>query len=86
MRNLVGLHRGTVVARSEGPGRGSEFRVELPLSRESVLVASAPVVPTVNEPSRRFLVVDDSVDASEALAHPCSRFFGHEVSLCHDEA
>jgi signal transduction histidine kinase len=29
--NLVQLHQGTVVARSEGPGRGSEFEVRLPL-------------------------------------------------------
>jgi signal transduction histidine kinase len=31
VRNLVVAHGGTVVARSEGPGRGSEFVVELPL-------------------------------------------------------
>jgi signal transduction histidine kinase len=31
VRNLVALHRGRVEARSEGPGRGSEFVVCLPL-------------------------------------------------------
>jgi PAS domain-containing protein len=31
-RRLVGLHGGRVEARSEGPGRGSEFVVHLPLT------------------------------------------------------
>jgi signal transduction histidine kinase len=33
VRKLVELHGGSVVARSEGPGRGSEFVVRLPLAR-----------------------------------------------------
>ncbi len=33
VRGLVRLHGGTVTARSEGPGRGSEFVVRLPLRR-----------------------------------------------------
>ena len=32
-RGLVALHHGTIEARSEGPGQGSEFRVRLPASR-----------------------------------------------------
>ncbi|HUP97996.1 MAG TPA: PAS domain-containing sensor histidine kinase [Usitatibacter sp.] len=31
VKNLVGLHDGTVQVRSEGPGKGSEFTVRLPL-------------------------------------------------------
>ena len=34
VRSLVHLHGGTVQARSEGPGQGSEFLVRLPLSPE----------------------------------------------------
>jgi signal transduction histidine kinase len=30
VKDLVSLHRGTVAARSDGPGRGSEFEVRLP--------------------------------------------------------
>jgi signal transduction histidine kinase len=33
--HLVNRHQGTITAASEGPGRGSTFRVLLPLSRES---------------------------------------------------
>ena len=31
VRHLVESHGGTVAAASEGPGRGSEFRIRLPL-------------------------------------------------------
>lgn len=36
VKQLVELHGGSVSARSEGPGRGSEFVVRLPLSERSV--------------------------------------------------
>jgi len=32
VRNLVQVHRGTVTAHSDGPGKGALFRVELPLA------------------------------------------------------
>jgi signal transduction histidine kinase len=43
VKELVGLHQGTVLARSDGPGRGSEFEVRLPrmAARAEALVAHA---------------------------------------------
>ncbi len=35
VRSLIELHGGTVTARSPGPGRGSEFAIRLPISRQS---------------------------------------------------
>jgi signal transduction histidine kinase len=32
VRQLVEMHHGRVTARSDGPDRGSEFRVSLPLT------------------------------------------------------
>ena len=44
MRRLVELHHGTVEARSEGPGKGSEFIVRLPLGQDGApRVGAAPV-------------------------------------------
>jgi PAS domain S-box-containing protein len=37
VRNLVQLHGGTIQARSEGPGKGSEFIVRLPRKREQAV-------------------------------------------------
>src|SRR5262249_14694506 len=42
VHRLVQLHHGRLEARSEGPGRGSEFTIGLPLSRTAT--APAPVV------------------------------------------
>src|SRR5262249_3426065 len=35
VRRLVELHGGTVSARSDGPGKGAEFTVELPIAPEA---------------------------------------------------
>ena len=32
MKRLVEMHQGTVTAQSEGPGKGSEFVVRLPIT------------------------------------------------------
>jgi PAS domain S-box-containing protein len=41
VRRLVELHGGTVEARSDGPGRGSEFVVRLPIAPEAELTSPA---------------------------------------------
>jgi PAS domain S-box-containing protein len=69
VRTLVELHGGTVAAKSEGAGRGSEFVVRLPLGvelasrRDGAREEAGTVIA-----SHRFLVVDDSRDAAESLA------------------
>ena len=75
VRHLVELHGGSVVARSEGEGKGATFAVKLPLRlaavddetgarehpRVSERVATAPIEPALN--GVRVLVVDDDRDA-----------------------
>jgi CheY-like chemotaxis protein len=72
VRSLVHLHGGTVLAHSDGLGRGSEFAVRLPLT-------DAPTDTQGFDPDndpfsrkslagKRLLIVDDNVDAADSLA------------------
>jgi CheY-like chemotaxis protein len=90
VRNLVARHGGTVSARSAGPGQGSEFVVELPLSkpRESVegkakgRPATAPR-PRTDRAPLRILVVDDNDDSAVMLGEILRRL-GEAVEVAHD--
>jgi signal transduction histidine kinase/DNA-binding response OmpR family regulator len=84
VRSLVQLHGGRVDARSEGPGRGSEFVIRLPAVPERVPRGpERRALPKGAQASRRVLIVDDDVDATEMLAHAL-RAAGHEVREEHD--
>ena len=88
VQRLVTLHDGTVEAHSEGPGRGSEFVVRLPLREEPAIVRDAPRSPQpapAAGPKRRILIVDDNQDAAQAL-RLLLQGDGHEVRVATDGA
>ena len=70
VRNLTEMHGGSVTARSEGPGQGSEFLVRLPLVAERLLKGTSLTKdrPAVIRAPRRVMVVDDNRDSAESLA------------------
>jgi signal transduction histidine kinase len=90
VQRLIEMHGGSVAARSEGLGKGSEFLIRLPLFiREQVesgqplqqLSALEQSMTNAEGPTRtqrRILVADDNNDALESLA-TLLQLSGHEV-------
>jgi PAS domain S-box-containing protein len=84
VRGLVALHGGKVQARSEGPGRGSEFIVRLPLGKPAPAVVEIESDTTSQKAGAalRILVVDDNQDAADT----CSTLLelsGHQVQTAY---
>jgi signal transduction histidine kinase len=89
VRRLLEMHGGSVAAFSDGPGRGSEFVVRLPLpsaAHPASTPASLAAPPAGLRPIHRtlkVLVVDDNVDGAVSLGIVL-RLWGHEVQVAHD--
>jgi two-component system CheB/CheR fusion protein len=80
VKGLAELHGGTVTATSDGPGRGAEFVVRLPLSAAAEKgVANGE---TVRVTPRRVLIVEDNVDAAGSLKEALE-LDGHEVEVAY---
>jgi len=80
VKRIVELHGGSVEARSEGRGKGSEFELRVPLAKGR---------PRQTPPSsaastaRRILVVDDDRELANSLAMGLTAL-GHEVRTAQD--
>ncbi|MBW3540845.1 MAG: response regulator [Planctomycetes bacterium] len=87
VQNLVQMHGGTVEARSDGPGRGSEFVVTLPVAHRPQTPLAEPATPA-HSPSppagpRRILVVDDNTASARMSELLLQSVWGHEVARAH---
>ena len=86
-KGLVELHGGSIAARSDGEGRGSEFVIRLPLAG----ALASPVEPAdaaraeAARRGKRILVVDDNRDGAELLDE-VFRALGHTTRLAYDGA
>ena len=90
VQRLVEMHGGSVSARSEGLGKGSEFLIRLPLFIRETVESGQPIqqlsaleqsMTNAEGPARtqrRILVADDNNDALESLA-TLLQLSGHEV-------
>ena len=86
-RTLVEMHQGTIEARSDGPGKGSEFVVRLPLlaadSEPPAAERREKAKPGGASRPRRVLVVDDNRDSTESMAM-LLHSWGQDVREAHD--
>lgn len=84
VKDLIGMHGGTVEAFSGGLGRGSEFVLRLPLLADDL---AAPPAALAARPqvlvALRILVVDDNTDAANSLAM-LLKSGGHHVVTAYD--
>ncbi len=80
VRRLVEMHGGRVDVKSEGPGKGSEFTVRIPVQTEfrTIVGSELPSQSMVADTKQRILVVDDNVDAAESLSMML-KIMGNEV-------
>lgn len=81
-QRLIKAHGGRIRVRSDGPEKGSEFIVELPVSAAPAPVHAAPPVDRAAQVSRKVLVVDDNIDSAVTLAALLGSF-GHDTRVAH---
>jgi CheY-like chemotaxis protein len=85
-RAIVTAHGGTIVAESEGLGKGSRFVVRLPRGNAADVPAAGDALPTgAATASLSIVVADDNVSAVTLLAE-LLRMEGHRVHVATDGA
>lgn len=85
VKSLVELHGGSVEARSEGPGRGSEFEVRLPIATAASESAAFNAEASPERPvdPLHILIADDNTDSAESLSI-LLRLEGHTTRIAVD--
>jgi len=83
-RRLAEMHGGDIAATSDGPGRGSEFIVRLPLSKAAP-EADRPSMMTAPRVRSRAVIIDDNRDAATTMSMFVEELGGSAVAA-HDGA
>lgn len=84
-KQLTEMHGGSISVKSEGPGRGSEFVVTLPLATTPAVNAAPTSHDSPTRIGQRVLIVDDNSDAGRALEQLLEHR-GHTTELATDGA
>ena len=83
-RQLIDMHGGSIAARSDGPGRGSEFTIVLPAGAENLFerrTKQSSRMPSMQ--GLRLLLVEDNPDCADSLQTLFS-MLGNEVATAYD--
>jgi len=85
VKRLVELHGGSIQAHSDGPGKGSEFSVRLPLVNEGSAVQAPEVddAPAAMKSLLRILIVDDNRDSADSLSE-LLKMMGNDTRTAYD--
>jgi CheY-like chemotaxis protein len=85
VKRLVAMHGGSVMAKSEGAGMGSEFIVRLPVDKNSAVegVASASQPEQDSNLPLRILIVDDNRDSADSLSMVL-KIMGNDTRTAYD--
>jgi signal transduction histidine kinase len=87
VKRLVEMHGGAITAHSDGPGKGSEFIVRIPLASSQAAAARPPKGKQSMKAEAglplRILVVDDNLDSADSLGL-LMKLLGNEVRIVHD--
>jgi two-component system CheB/CheR fusion protein len=81
VRGLVEMHGGEVCAHSDGPGKGAELIVELPL--DPTATTTNPSAAGAAAGSRRVLIIEDNLDAADSLREALE-FGAHVVEVAYN--
>ena len=92
-KKLAELHNGSIIAKSEGVGKGSEFIMRLPIPKNIQLgmdmrtdgnqTFDLDKKAIVSYKKYKILVIDDNIPAAEALSE-LLRYKGHEVKSSYE--
>lgn len=82
VHRLVKLHGGSIEAKSEGYGKGTEITVRLPLLPSGLSLLKRDVSAPRAARSLRMLIVDDNRDSAETMAM-LQQLYGHVTRVAH---
>ena len=83
VKQLVELHGGSITARSEGHGKGTEFVVRIPQYQGERTELPVDALTTQAEHAGRILIVEDNLDSRETLKS-LLEIYGYEVEVAAD--
>jgi signal transduction histidine kinase len=86
VKQLVEMHGGTIAAESAGQGKGSAFRMRLPVAQSAQAVAGVAEPPSPvsrQNATLKVLVVDDNFDVAQTVGWMLETI-GHDYRLVHE--